>query len=58
MIELCVESELVVGNTLFMKKDIHKYTWIRQDNGRVVDKELRIGRLCGCIKEQNRQLDM
>ena len=33
--ELCVKRELVVGNTLF-KKDIHKYTWMRHNNGWVV----------------------
>ena len=27
----------MVGNTLLKKKDIHKYTWMRQDNGRVLD---------------------
>ena len=26
MIELCVEQEMMIGNTIF-KKDIHKYTW-------------------------------
>ena len=35
---MCREIELVIENTLFMKKDIHKYTWMRQDNGRVVNK--------------------
>ena len=29
----------MVGNTLF-KKDIHKYTRMRQDNGRVVDRSM------------------
>ena len=32
-------KELVVRNTLF-KKDIHKYTWMRQDNGRVVNRAM------------------
>ena len=25
---------------MFKKKDIHKYTWIRQDNGRVVHRAM------------------
>ena len=40
MIEMCIERELVVGNTFFEKKDIHKYTWVRIVEGRVVDKAL------------------
>ena len=30
----------MVGNTLFNKKDIDKYTWMRQDKGRVVDRAM------------------
>lgn len=30
--EFCVENELMIGNTWFRKKRIHKYTWVR-DNG-------------------------
>ena len=37
--ESCVKRELVVGNTLF-KKGIHKYIWMRQDNGRAVDRAM------------------
>ena len=40
MIQLCVETGLVVGNPLFKKKDIHKYTWISQDNGRIVSRTM------------------
>ena len=40
LIGVCVEREMVVGNTLFKKKDIHKYTWVRQEGGRVVDKAM------------------
>ena len=29
LIGLCMEQELVVGNSLFKKRDIHKYTWER-----------------------------
>ena len=39
MIGLCVERELVIGNT-FKKKEIHTYTWERQDVGRIVDRAL------------------
>ena len=38
LIGMCVEHELVVGNTMFKKKDISKYTWIRQQNGVIVDR--------------------
>lgn len=31
---------MVVENTLFKNKDIHKYRWVRQDGGRVVDKAI------------------
>ena len=27
MIDVCIERELVIGNTWFNKRDIHKYTW-------------------------------
>ena len=27
LIEMCIEQELVVGNTLFKNKIINKYTW-------------------------------
>ena len=36
IIELCVRKEIMTGNILF-KKDIHEYTWMRQDNVRKVD---------------------
>ena len=32
LVEMCVERGLIVGNTWFQKKMIHKYTWER-DNG-------------------------
>ena len=35
-----VKRELVVENILFKKKDIHKYTWVRQYNGRIVDRTI------------------
>ena len=35
------------GNTLFKYKDIHKYTWMRQNNGKRVDRAMME---CGCIE--------
>ena len=40
MIGMCVEREVVIGNTYFEKKEIYKYTWVRQESGRVVDRAL------------------
>ena len=40
MTGLYVERKLVVGNPLLKKKDIHKYTWIRQANGRILDRAM------------------
>ena len=37
---MCAEQELVVGNSLFKKKDVYKYTWFRMAEGVVVDREL------------------
>ena len=37
---MCVEQELVTGNSFFKKKGINKYTWIRVANGRVVERAL------------------
>ena len=28
LIELCMEKKLGMGNTIFEKKDIHKFTWV------------------------------
>ena len=39
MIGLCIGKEVMVGNILF-KKDIHKYKWVKPDNGRVVGRTL------------------
>ena len=36
LIGLCMERELVVGNTLFKERDIHKYTWVKMAHGAVV----------------------
>ena len=40
LVGLCMEHELVIGNTWFRKKDINKYTWVRVSNGRMVDRAL------------------
>ena len=40
MLEMCVEREMVVMNTWFEKKNIHKYTWARVSNGIVVERAL------------------
>ena len=40
LIGLCLEREMMIGNTWFMKKDINKYTWERVVRGRVEDKAL------------------
>ena len=37
---MCVEQELVIGNSFFKKKGINKYTWIRVANGRVIERAL------------------
>ena len=37
---MCAEQELVVGNSSFKKNDVYKYTWLREAEGRVVDKAL------------------
>ena len=40
LIDICLEQELVIGNTLFKKKKKNKYTWARVDKGKVVDRAL------------------
>ena len=34
LIELCTEKKLNVGNTLFEKNEIHKFTWLSGMDGR------------------------
>ena len=51
LLDLCAEKRLVVGNTLFEHKFIHKYTWVGEEErgGRsmldyiIVDEWLRVG---------------
>ena len=40
LLEMCVEREMTIGNTMFRKKRINKYTWIRVAHGRVEEKAL------------------
>ena len=40
LIEVCLEQDLVIGNTLFKKKKKNKFTWARVDRGKVVDRAL------------------
>ena len=40
MIEMCMEQELAIGNSMFKKKDIKKFTWTRVVGGRVVERAL------------------
>ena len=40
LVELCMERELLIGNTCFKKRMIHKYTWERVGNGRLIDRAL------------------
>ena len=40
LLEMCKEQEFVVGNSWFKKNDVYKYTWLRMEEGRVVEKAL------------------
>ena len=40
LFDMCVERELVIGNSFFKKKGIDKYKWIRVANGRVIERAL------------------
>ena len=40
LLEMCYEMELVVGNMLFRKKRINKFTWQRIDKGRLVERAM------------------
>ena len=44
LLNMCVEQELVIGNSFFKKKEINKYTWIRVANGRVIERALTLYR--------------
>ena len=38
LLDMCVEKELAVGNSFFMKRNVNKYTWMRVVGGRVVER--------------------
>ena len=40
LLEMCAEQKLVVGDSLFKKKDVYKYMWLRILEVRVVDRAL------------------
>ena len=40
MMGMCGECDMVVGNTIFKKRMIHKITWVRQNEGELVDSAL------------------
>ena len=40
MIDWCMQYEMTVCNTLFKKRDVHKYTWIRKVRGMIVESAL------------------
>ena len=40
LLDVCVEQELVMGNSFFKKKWINKYTWVRVGNERVIERAL------------------
>ena len=40
LLEMCVEQELVVGNSWLKKNDMYKYMLLRMAEGRIVDKAL------------------
>ena len=54
LLDMCVERELVIGNSFFKKKGINKYTWIRVANGReraLLDYVLITKRMVGKLKD-------
>merc|ERR1712002_1318635 len=40
MVDMCIQNEMVVCNTLFKKRDVHKYTWIRKVRGEITERAL------------------
>merc|ERR1711915_612287 len=40
LLDMCLEQELVIGNSFFRKKGVNKYMWVRVANGRVVERAL------------------
>ena len=40
MIDWCMQYEMTVCNTLFNKRDVHKFTWVRRVRGEIVESAL------------------
>lgn len=40
MVDWCLQNEMTVCNTMFKKRDVHKYTWIRKTRGEIVSSAL------------------
>ena len=55
LLDMCVEQELVIGNSFFKEKGINKHTWITVANGRVTERALMdyllIKRMVGRLKD-------
>ena len=49
MVDMCKQNEMVVCNTLFKKRDVHKYTWIRRVRGEITERALMD---FVCVKEK------
>ena len=37
MVDWCMQYEMTVCNTLFKKRDVHKYTWVQKLRGEIVE---------------------
>jgi exonuclease III len=37
LVDMCMERRLVIGNTVFKKRRVKKYTWARVSHGRIVE---------------------
>ena len=57
MIDWCVQNEMIVCNTLFKKRDVHKYTWFRKVRGMIVENAL-MDYVCISEKYKNRVTDV
>ena len=56
LLGMCVEQELVIGNSFFKKKWINRYTWIRMANERMIERALMdyvltTNRMVGILKD-------
>ena len=40
MVDWCMQHEMTVCNTLFKKRDVHKYTWVRKVRGEIAESAL------------------